>query len=90
MGYYKVKVKVLVTQFCLTLWDPMDCSQPGSSLHGIFQARTLECIAISFSRGSSPPRDQTQVTHIAGRLFAISTWETSEWAVMPSSMGTTG
>ena len=42
-----------VTQSCLTLYDPMDCSLTGSSVHGIFQARVLEWVAISFSRGSS-------------------------------------
>ena len=47
------KVKALVTQLYLALGDPMDCSLPGSSIHGILQARTLEWIAISFSRGSS-------------------------------------
>ena len=46
-----------VTQSCPTLCDPMDCSLPGSSVHGIFQAIVLEWIAISFSRGSSQPRD---------------------------------
>ena len=45
-----------VAQLCLTLCDPMDCSLPGSSVHGIFQATVLEWIAISFSRGSSQPR----------------------------------
>ena len=45
-----------VAQLCLTLCDPMDCSLPGSSVHGIFQARVLEWAAISFSRGSSQPR----------------------------------
>ena len=50
----------------------MDCSMPGSSVHGIFQARVLECVAISFSRGSSRPRDQTLVICIAGRFFTIS------------------
>ena len=49
----------------------MDCSLPGSSIHGIFQARVLEWIAISFSRGSSQPRDRTQVSYIAGRCFTI-------------------
>ena len=48
---------VLVTQLCLTLCDPMDCSPPGSSVHGIFQARILEWVTISFHRGSSQPRD---------------------------------
>ena len=54
-------VKVLVTQFCLTLYNPIDCSLPGSSIYGILQARILEWIAIPFSRGSSRPRDQTWV-----------------------------
>ena len=51
--YLQVKVKVLVTQSCLTLCDPVDCSPPGSSVHGILQARILEWVAIPFSRGSS-------------------------------------
>ena len=57
--YIYMKVKVLVTQSCLTLCDPMDYSPPGYSVHGILQARTLEWVAIAFSRGSSQPRDQT-------------------------------
>ena len=61
-----------VTQSCLTLCDPTDCSPPGSSVHGILQARILEWVAISFSRGSSRPRDQTQVSYIAGGLFTDS------------------
>ena len=52
---------MLVTQLCLTLCDPMDCNPPGSSVHGILQARILERVAISFSRGSSWPRDRTQI-----------------------------
>ena len=48
-----------VTQSCLTLCDPMDCSLPGSSVHGILQAKILEWVAIPYSRGSSQPRDQT-------------------------------
>ena len=64
------------TQSCLTLCNPMDCSPPGSSILGILQARILEEVAISFSRGSSWPRDQTQVSHIAGRCFDLwATWE---------------
>ena len=47
----------------------MDCSLPGSSVHGILQARTLEWVAISFSRGSSQPRDQIQVSCLGGRFF---------------------
>ena len=52
-------------QSCLTLCDPMDCSPPGSSVHGIFQARILEWVAISSSTGSSWPRDQTRVSYIS-------------------------
>ena len=48
---------VLVSQLCLALCNPMDCSPPGSSVHGILQARTLELIVIPFSRGSSQPRN---------------------------------
>ena len=54
-----------VPQSCPTLCHPMDCSLSGSSVHGIFQTRVLEWIAISFSRGSSRPRNRTQVSHIA-------------------------
>ena len=53
----KEKIEVLVTQLCPTLCNPVDCSPPGSSVHGISQARVLEWVAISFSRGSSQPRD---------------------------------
>ena len=62
-------VVVLVTQLCLTLCDPMDCGPPGSSVHGILQARILEWIAISFSRGSSQPRDRTHTSCITGGFF---------------------
>ena len=54
----------------------MDCSPPGSSVHGILQASILKWVTIPFSRGSSQPRDQTQVSHTAGRLFTI--WATKE------------
>ena len=67
-------VLVLVTQLCPTLRDPTDCSQPGSSVHGILQARVLEWVAIPFCRGSSQPRGGTQVSYIAGRFFTI--WAT--------------
>ena len=63
-----------VTQSCPTLCDPVDCSPPGFSVHGILQARILEWVAISFSRGSSQPRDQTRVSHIGGRCFNL--WAT--------------
>ena len=69
--YLWSEVKVLVAQSCLTLWDPANCSLPGSSVHGILQARILEWVAIPFSRGSSQPRDWTQVSYIAGRFFTI-------------------
>ena len=49
----------------MTLWDPMDYNPAGSSLHGIFQAIILEWVAVSFSRGSSWPRDQAQVSCIS-------------------------
>ena len=54
---------VLVSQLYTTLCNPMDYSPPDSSVHGILQARILEWIAISFSRGSSRPRDQTCLLH---------------------------
>ena len=60
-----------VDQSCLTLCDPMDCSLPGFLVHGIFQASVLEWGAISFSKGSSQPRDQTQVSLIASRRFTL-------------------
>ena len=60
-----------VAQSCPTLCNPVDCSPPGSSVHGILQARILEWVAISFSRGSSQLRDRTQVSHITGRHFNL-------------------
>ena len=67
----------LVIQSCPTPCDLMDCSPPGSSVHGILQARILEWVAISFSRGSFWTGDQTQVSYI-GRwiLYHRATWET--------------
>ena len=61
---------------CPTSCNPVDCSPPGSSIHGILRARILEWVAISFSRGSSWPRDWTQVSHIASRHFNL--WATRE------------
>ena len=66
---YEVKWKSL--QFCPTLCDPIDCT-----VHGILQARILEWVAFPFSRGSSQPRDGTQVSHIAGGFFT--SWATRE------------
>ena len=68
--------KVKVTQSCPTLCDLMDCSPLGSSVHGILQARILKWVAIPFSRGSSRPRNWTQVSCIAGRFFT--NWATRE------------
>ena len=62
-----------VTQSCLTLWDPMDCSPPGPSVHEISQARILVWVAIPFSRGSSKSRDQTWISFIAD-------WFSTIWA----------
>ena len=70
------KLKSEVAQLCSTLCDPMFCSLPRSSIQGIFQARVLEWVAISFSRGSSQLRDRTLVSRIAGRCFNL--WATRE------------
>ena len=64
---------VSVAQSCATLCDPMDCSPPDSSVHGIFQARVLEWGAVSFFRGSSQPRDRTLIC-VSGRCFTL--WAT--------------
>ena len=64
-------MKVKVAQWCLTLCDPKDYT-----VHGVFQARVLEWVAFPFSRGSSQPRDWTQVSCIAGRFFT--SWATRE------------
>ena len=60
-----------VAQSCPTLCDPTDCSLPSFSVHGIFQTRVPEWLAFFFSRGCSRPRDQTQVSHTAGRRFTL-------------------
>ena len=70
-----VCVCVLVAQLSLTLCNPIDSCPPGS-VHGILQARILEWVVISFSKGSSWPRDWTRASYIAGRFFtAWTTWE---------------
>ena len=71
MFYIKYEKKVKVAQSCTTLWNPVD-----DTFHGILQARILEWVAILFSRESLQPRDQTQVSHIAGRFFT--SWATRE------------
>jgi len=72
--FYSIHTEV--AHSCLTLCNPMDCSPPGSLVHGIFQAWILEWVAFSFSRGSSWPRDRTRVSRIVGRCFTI--WATRE------------
>ena len=67
---------VKVAQSCLTLCDPVDYSHPGSSVYEILQARIWERVAISFCKGSPPPRDQAQVSCIVGRFFTV--WATKE------------
>ena len=67
---------VLVAQLCQSLCDSLDCSPPGSSVHGILQARILEWVAIPFSKRSSWPRGGTQVSRNAGSFFTI--WVTRE------------
>ena len=74
----RLKPDVLDAQSCPTLRNPTDCSPPGSSIHGIFHARILECIALPFSRGSSWPGDGTEVSCIAGRFFTV--WATIIWS----------
>ena len=80
--YFKIVRRTLkyeseVAQSCPTLCDPMDCRLPGFYVHGIFQARILEWVAVSFSRRSSRPRDWTQVSRIVGRRFTV--WSTREY-----------
>ena len=67
---------MLVAQPYPALSDPKDCSPPGSSAHGILQAKILEWVAIPFSKGSSQTRDQTQISWIAGRFLTV--WATKE------------
>ena len=76
-----------VARLYLTLYHPIDCSPPGSSVHGIFQARILEWVAISYSRGSSQPRDRAWVSCLAawvsclaGRFFA--TWPPGKLSIL--------
>ena len=71
---YTWKVKVSVAQSCPTLCNPMDHRPPGSSVHGILQTRILEWVVTAFSRGSSWPRDWTQLSCIAGGFFTV--WAT--------------
>ena len=81
----KVKVKLLSRSVILDSSWPLVYSPPCSSVQGILQARILECIVIPFSRGSSWPRDQTQVSHIAGRFFTI--WANREASHVWNELG---
>ena len=74
--YRFTKSESEVTQSCPTLCNPMDFSLPGFSVHGFLQARVLEWVTISFSGGSSRPRDRTRVSCIGGRRFNL--WATRE------------
>ena len=71
-GNLTQKQGCFVAKSCPTFCDPMDCSPPGSSLHGISQARLLEWVAISFCRGSSRPRDQPMSSALAGGYLPLS------------------
>ena len=66
-----VRYESVSAQSCPTLYDPMDCSLPGSSVRGIFQARRLEWVAMPFFKGSSQLSNRTQTAHIAGRFFTV-------------------
>ena len=72
-----------VAQSCLTLCNPMDCSPPDSSAHGILQARILEWVAVPSSRWSSPPKDRTCISNVTctGRqvLYAAGTYVVVQW-----------
>ena len=73
---------MLVAQLSVILCDPMDCSPPGPSVHGILQARILEFVAVPFSRGSSSPRDWTQISPIADRSFTVWTTRKPKSAIL--------
>ena len=89
--YIYTSVLCLVAQSCPTLCHPMDCSPPGSSVHGILQARILEWVAMPSSGGSSQRRDQTQAFCTAGRFFYCLKHQGSprilEWVACPFSRG---
>ena len=74
--FFFFPVEVKVAQSCPTICDPMDCSLPDSSVHGVLQAKILEWVTIPFSRESSKPRDQSHVSCIAGGFFTF--WATRE------------
>ena len=76
---YHVCMRAKSLQSCLTFYDPMDCSPPGSSILGILQAWILECVAMPFSRGSSRPRDWTCV------CYHLLRWQVGSLPLVPST-----
>ena len=76
MKLLKEWLNLLVARLCQNLWDPVDCSPPGFSVCGIFQARITKWVAIAFSKGSSWPRNPIQVSRTVGKVFTI--WATRE------------
>ena len=92
MEYYSTIKKNEIMPICSNMHvsnpcDAMDCSPPGSSVHGIFQAIILEWIAVSFSRGSSQPRNWTWISCIAGRFFTDWVMRENQKGVMPPRWG---
>ena len=85
--YIALVVTVQLLSHVQLFFDPMDCSPPGSSVREISQARILEWVATSFSRGSSQPRDQTHVSCIAGRFFTTEPAHLPKKSVAIISMG---
>ena len=71
MHFMKIKYVKIFLSVMSNSYYPMDCSLPGSSVHGIFQARILEWVAIPFFRGSSQPTGKTLFSFIVGRFFTI-------------------
>ena len=71
LNFFPAATAAKSLQSCPTLCDPIDGSPPGSSVHGILQARIREWVAVPFSKGSSQPRDRSQVSCIAGGFFTI-------------------
>ena len=76
LALFNLGYNLLVAQSWSILCNPMICSLPGSSIHGILQARILKWVDIPFSRGSSQPRDRTQVSCTAGKFFTV--WATGK------------
>ena len=70
-GLQNLKTFRLVAQLCPTICDSLNYGPPGSSVHGDFQARILDWVAVACSRGSSQPWDRTQVSLSSGRFFTI-------------------